>query len=249
MICIWCKANLPKLSREHIIPEALGCPDEFSRDDIACQNCNSKLGREVDPSLIKPFEILKFNLGILGKRKQQPKVSGWAAVAGYHKDGDRILAINAGKKAVKDGVRKLVPAHRTNGISDAWIKPEEGRLGFKQDFGGDPKFVRGLYKVGLNAVAYYLGAEVAAGADYDHIRTFVLGDKGAKPFKATMDAHENFSFASGISGPMMKEGYAYPAFEVVLLGIRFHLDMAPDQEALRDLQRHASVNGIPLLVF
>lgn len=249
MICIWCKSDFPKLSKEHIIPEALGCPDEFILSDVACERCNNKLGTTVDVALIKQFEVQKFLLGIAGKRGKRPTVKSWAALNGCYEEGSPVLEINAGPNSVESSGKRLPAAGKGNGIYDAWVKPEEGRYGFKQEFGNAPLFLPALYKIGLNAIGYYLGTEVAASAAYDHVRSFVLRQTGAKPLTVAMEAPENHPIVCRVSGPIMKAGRSYPMFQVVIFGIYFLLDMDPDQRSLRDLRGAATMTDTPFFVF
>ena len=247
MICIWCLKQADTLSREHLIPEMFACPDHLVRDDIACEECNNKLGLTVDAAVAKQFELINFINGIRGKKGKKPKVSQWAAVAGYYEGGRPVLSVNAGPSEVKDGGKKLAAAHRSNGITDAWILPEEGRSGFDQQFGNDPKFVRGVYKIGLNGVAHYLGPDVAASKIYDHVRAFVLGDEDVPRLKMLVDAADG-KLKCEISAPIVKQGRKYPMFQITLPGVHFLIDMTPDQSNLRDIRGAATLTLTPLCI-
>ncbi|WP_377513293.1 HNH endonuclease [Octadecabacter sp. R77987] len=248
MICIWCKSDHTTLSKEHAIPEALGCPPQLILDDVACKTCNNSFGK-VDHALVKQFEIISVMLGVRRKGKRPPTIDSWSAISSEHcADGPHIY-INRGPGDIAANGKKLRPARRSNGIEDAWIKPEDSKMGFSQQFGNDPLFLPSLYKIGLNLVAYNFGAETAASPQYDHVRAFVRSEKGASFLKVAMDAVPTQTATNRVSGPITKNGRAYPMFQVTLLGVTFLLDMAPDQPCLRDLRGAATMMGEKLYVF
>ena len=130
-----------------------------------------------------------------------------------------------------------------------WTAPDGSELGFSQDFGNDSRFLPAIYKIGLNLVAKNFGPEVAASAEYDHIRAFVRQEAGALPLTVAMEAPDNETKGTGNPRLITKAGRAYPMFQVEILGIFFLIDMAPDQAMLRDLRGAATLMNQPLYVF
>ncbi|PHR02538.1 MAG: hypothetical protein COB31_06315 [Erythrobacter sp.] len=63
VICIWCLNDFPKLSLEHGIPEALGCPPDLELRDTTCAECNNRLGT-IDQALLKSFEAISVMYGV-----------------------------------------------------------------------------------------------------------------------------------------------------------------------------------------
>lgn len=247
MICIWCLKDFAKLSLEHAIPEGLACPPELELRDVACTGCNNGLSR-VDRALIKQFEAITVMYGVPRKKGRAPTINSWQAIRSRQRaDGPQIF-INGGPGVVDADGQPLQPASKTNGVSNVWVTPETGQLGFSHQFGNDPRFLPALYKIGLNLVAKCFGASVAASTDYDHIRAFVRMDRCASSLTAILDRHP-------IHGPVTeatlvsKPGRPYPAFRLTILGVTFVLDMAPDQPTLRDLRGMAMLQGEPLYVF
>jgi hypothetical protein len=247
MPCIWCKKEPKSYSREHCIPEALGCPQDLILHEVACAPCNNGLGF-LDQALLKQFEIMAFTLGVPRKGGRAPSVDSWAAVRGWHDDGGPQLAVNGGPGDVSEQGQRLRAASKQNGISDIWVKSETAQMGFKQQFGNDRRFVPALYKIALNLVAKYFGSGVAAGSDYDHIRQFVRQDRAAPAMRALFSLALDGPIATYASGPQEKAGRAMPLFAVTILGLTFLLDLAADQPGLRDLHGCAMLHGERLVL-
>lgn len=248
MICIWCKTDYPSLSIEHAIPEALGCPPELVLENVACAECNNALGK-VDHALLKQFEIFSVMLGVRRKGKRRPTIDSWSAITSEHRADGNHIYLNGGPGVVEANGKRLRPAKKSNGIKDTWVKPEEGKMGFSQQFGNDPLFLPSLYKIGLNLVAFHFGAATAASSGYDHVRAFVRSKVNAPFLNAAMDTNIDPSGVHRVSRPIMKNGRDYPMFELQLLGVLFLLDMAPDQPCLRDLRGAATLTNEKLYVF
>ena len=70
MICIWCRKDYASLSREHIIPEALGGNEQVVLRDAVCASCNNGLAT-IDRALVKQFEIIAFMFGVRGKNRKK----------------------------------------------------------------------------------------------------------------------------------------------------------------------------------
>jgi hypothetical protein len=110
MNCIWCKAEANKSSVEHIIPEALGCPDGFVlHNGEVCVNCNAKLAR-LDRAVLDDFEILTFMLGILRKNGKNPTVANRGNIVGGYKEREKFIAINMERNSIKSPDGKIIGA-------------------------------------------------------------------------------------------------------------------------------------------
>lgn len=247
MICIWCKQEFAKLSLEHGIPEGLACPRELEMDDVACTVCNNGLSR-IDRALIKQFETITVMYGVPRKRGRAPMINSWQSIRGKQRADGPHIHVNAGPGVVEADGQPLHPASKANGITDVWMKPETGQVGFSQQFGNDPRFLPALYKIGLNLVAKQFGPAEAASEKYDHIRALVRLEPGAPAMTAVLDRHTVFAPVTETS-LISKPGRLYPAFRVTILGVTFVIDMAPDQSCLRDLRGVATLLGDWLYVF
>jgi hypothetical protein len=247
MICIWCRNEFERLSTEHGIPEALGCPEDLVLRNVTCVNCNNALGT-VDQALLKQFEVATVVYGVPRKGGRRPTIDSWRAISSKHSATGQHIFLNAGPQIVEAEGKRLHPAAKSNGIFDTWIEPEAGRLGFSQQFGNDPRFVRALYKIGLNLIARHYGVAEAADTRYEHIRAFVWGRPDAPALRAAMETTQTLGPLTGASTPIAKDGRDFPLFSVTILGLMFLIDMSPQQPGLRDLEAAATVRN-ELLVF
>jgi hypothetical protein len=244
MICIWCQQEFERLSIEHGIPEALGCPDALVMRDVICRRCNNALGT-VDQALLKQFEMATVVYGVRRKKGRRSTIDSWRSITSKHRaDGPHIF-LNGGPGIVEAEGKRLYPATKSNGIYDVWMDRETNRMGFTQEFGNDPRFVPALYKIGLNLVARHYGAATAASAQYDHIRAFVLDRPDALELRAAMDSEANFGPTTSVSNPITRSGHEFPLFSVTILGLAFLIDMSPKQLGLRDLQGVATLRNEP----
>ena len=99
MICIWCLDDFAKLSLEHGIPEALGCPPDLELRDTTCAGCNNRLGT-IDQALLKPFEAISVMYGVPRKKGRPPTIDSWRAISSKHQaDGPHIF-VNGGPGVV-----------------------------------------------------------------------------------------------------------------------------------------------------
>lgn len=240
MICIWCRQEFERLSIEHGIPEALGCPDGLVLRDVICKSCNNTLGT-LDQALLKQFEMATVVYGVPRKKGRRPTIDSWRSISSKHRADGPQISLNAGPGIVEESGKRLHPAAKSNGIYDVWMEREAGRMGFTQEFGNDPRFVPALYKIGLNLVAKHYGAAAAADTRYDHIRAFVLSQPDAPELRAAMDSVATAGPVTCASNPIVKGGRDFPMFSVTILGLTFLLDMSPEQLGIRDLQGAATL--------
>ena len=95
--CIWCKKEVTANSLEHIIPEALGCPDTFVLNNYEiCNECNNRFGN-IDHALINAFDFFAFMSGIPRKKGKSPVISNKGNFYAHYVDGKPELHINMNK--------------------------------------------------------------------------------------------------------------------------------------------------------
>lgn len=247
MICIWCKKNFDKLSIEHVIPEGLACPDELVRTDVACGPCNNSLSR-VDRALVKQFELHTVIHRVPRKNGKPPMINSWKGLRSRMGANGPEMFINGGPGAVKVAGETLQPASKKDGVSDVWIKPDEGTAGFRQQFGNDRRFLPAIHKIGLNLIAVCKSPQIAASARYDHIRSFVRLEKDAVHLSAVLEKETIFGAVTG-ANMVEKAGRQDPMFRIMILGTTFFVDTSPDQSGLRDFRATATMMGEPSYVF
>lgn len=75
-VCIWCLKPSTDSDKEHIFPEALGCPPELMLPGHAvCRKCNNDLAH-LDLAVIDDFDFSRFLYGIPRKKNRPPEISG-----------------------------------------------------------------------------------------------------------------------------------------------------------------------------
>jgi hypothetical protein len=85
-VCIWCLRENSSRAIEHIIPDALGCPEEFVLTaGVVCEKCNNRLG-QVDQAVIADLEISAFQAGVPRKTENhQAFIAMGTLMAGFLK--------------------------------------------------------------------------------------------------------------------------------------------------------------------
>lgn len=230
--CIWCKKPVRKRNKEHILPDALGCPPTFVLDDCVCIACNNGLGH-VDRALIHQFEIIAFMNGVPRKGGRPPMIDSWTGVRGRVGPEGPEIHINAGPQTVMAFGSNLNAASRRNGVHDVTMGPrvvgEYCDVAFKQEFGREPKLRRALYKVGLGTLAFHLGAAEARSKCYDPVRAFVRKGDGEFDVLMLADRTERSHF---FGCPALLPDCDLPVIELAVFGVWFAIDLDPDQKGL-----------------
>src|SRR5918995_740309 len=99
--CIWCKKPNVDTDIEHIIPEALGCPEGFVLTAGAvCGSCNNNLGH-LDQAVIDEFDIPAFIAGVRGKRGRPPKINSRGNMFGTWGESGPVIHVNMGRNPIK----------------------------------------------------------------------------------------------------------------------------------------------------
>jgi hypothetical protein len=100
--CIWCLNESTVNHVEHIVPEALGCPDNFVlTNEEVCIKCNNGLGH-IDQAVIDDFDFPAFMAGIPRKGGKPPIISSRGNVKGAVEPNGPGISFNMEKHAVKD---------------------------------------------------------------------------------------------------------------------------------------------------
>lgn len=230
--CLWCRAPHYAPSLEHIVPEALGCPEGFVLREGVCDHCNNGLGH-VDQALVRQFEVHTVMTGIRRKKGKRPTIEGWGPIYGSHGPDGPSIHINAGPGDVMLGDRLLKPAGGETGVHSVSMTRDgpEATFRFSLDVGREPKLRRALYKIGLEAVAYFNGMPRALESVFDPVRAFVR--KGDGDFAMiVMDADAGYGHQ--VSPP--HEGPGGLIVPVTLFGVSFLLDLCLGQRGLKRLE-------------
>lgn len=232
--CIWCCEPVSSPTLEHILPDSLGCPEWFVLENGACAACNNGLGH-VDQALLRQFEIIAFVHGVHRKDGRPPSIDTWASLkARVGTDGPE-LHLNAGPQVVETMGKQLPAANRSNGIFDVRMERDgnKANIGFRQEFGRDPKFARALYKVGLGSFAFFHGVQAATDPRFDPVRAFVKD--GIGDFQVLMLGRQDepvHQFGPAVSHP----DCPFPMVGLTIFGVHFILDLDPDQRGMAHMR-------------
>ncbi len=225
--CIWCK-EVGAPSREHIIPEALGCPNGFVLSEgVVCRACNNGLGH-LDQAVIDDFDLPAYMSGVPRKNNRAPAIRSRGNMIGTSGPDGKEISINMERFPVKahDGTRLGAFGNSVRNVQASF--EQDGRIGkisFSVSIGQNLKFVRGIVKIGLSSLAYFLGPDLALSEDFDPIRDFVRQGKGVRPVflkQSTADSYSN-----KVWPPYQSETGEY-AVTFRLAIVEFLIDLSPN---------------------
>lgn len=180
--CIWCKKKSKTDSIEHIIPEALGCPDGFHlKDGTVCRRCNNGLAH-LDQAVVDEFDLLAFWSGVPRKKKKSPAVNSRGNLLGRYLHNNKTLFINMNREPQTiEGQRIAGYGKSKRNIKASFnVAGSQAKVSFTVKFGDNPKFVRGILKIAFSSLAYFIGTKEAILPKYDCIRKFVVENNGER---------------------------------------------------------------------
>lgn len=183
--CIWCQGPAGGHHVEHIVPEVIGCPPNFVLPaEIICLSCNNGLGH-LDQAVADDFDFVSFQAGIPRKKGRPAGITGRGNVYGlrgangpeifFNMDPVPILASDGTHVAAYRGSERNIKANLEKGESCAQIS-------FQVTFGQAKKFQRGIYKIALSALVYFIGPKELYKPKYDQLRQYVRKGSGTRHF-------------------------------------------------------------------
>lgn len=181
--CIWCLKNADGKDEEHIIPEALGCPQGFVLPGtVVCRKCNNGLA-DLDSAVIDEFDFLMFMAGVPRKKGRPPAIRSRGNVIGTIDNAGPAISFNMGSAAVKghDGSHLAPYRGSKRDIYAKFTKDgDTATIHFDTTFGQNRKFLRGITKIAFSSLAFWLGAHIARSPEFSSVRRFVkhgVGDR------------------------------------------------------------------------
>lgn len=241
--CIWCKTPNNSKAIEHIIPEALGCPDEFIfSDGTVCERCNNKLGH-IDRAVIDEYDLILFQHGVPRKKGRSPAVrSRGNFIADYDQEGKKFMAINMNRDSVEgpDG-SKIAGFKNSERNVNGSFEPigKAGRISYSITFGKPKKFRRGIVKIAFSSIAYFLGSNQLLSSEYDGIRRFVKSGYGDRPILLTKN--DDLNFKNQVWSPFERDDFYGVTFR--LGPVEYFVDLSPDGnffDELLDMKKRQS---------
>jgi hypothetical protein len=244
-------SEITALSVEHLLPDALGCPNELAIENIVCRKCNNNLGF-VDRGLISDLEVFAFFAGVRRKGGRPPAIRSLAGIAGgIAKDGPELY-INAGPGAIETPYGKIKPSTKSTGLYDVIVDSDrisssQLNIKFKFDIGKNRNFVRGAYKVGFGFFGFLVGFEECFKPRFDQIRKFVVSGVGS--FRLIVRQSEIID--SAIHSKLIRYDNECVHLDFALFGLQFTLDLDRRQSAIQQeadrLRSGSSPVGFSLL--
>jgi hypothetical protein len=137
--------------------------------------------------------------------------------------------------------KRLSASSASNGISNVTVGVQNGvgTITFDQRFGASPKFVRAIYKVAVESIAYFSGLDAARESVIDEVRVFVKDGRGE--FRVLMVSTDDAGHHFGPYWTM--PGSSYPIVAMTIFGTSFITDFDPEQKALARIITDAPEEG------
>jgi hypothetical protein len=244
--CIWCENISRDSDIEHIIPEALGCPEGFVLPGtIVCKKCNNSLAH-LDRAVIDQLEMFSFFEGIPRKKSRPPSINAIGNAYGTVHNGGQHMAINMDKKnSVGIGRRNLSPFKKNSGhlLAELQKNGVSSAVSFDVKLDANEKFCRGVTKIAYSSVAFFLGADYLVGQQFDAVRNYVVNGIGDR--RLVLLPIELNHYSNSVSPPM-KDSSGDVFVKLRLAVYDFFVDLSPGclktQEVLAGLSELNGVN-------
>jgi hypothetical protein len=230
--CIWCKNKHRTRAVEHIIPEALGCPEGliFENGEV-CEQCNNHLAY-IDRSIIDEYDIMCFHAGIPRKHGAPRVDSRGNAVAHYGPEGPAFyLNMESYPKKTKDGIRMAAFRGRPRNVRGLGVnvEGETTTISYTVSFATSPLFGRAVHKIAFESFTYFCGTETALHQRFDPVREYVMSGTGRRDI--ILLATESDRFQHEVRTPYRTSDGNY-AMAIKLGSIEYFIDLSPKQTKL-----------------
>jgi len=180
-LCIWCKCFSENAPPEHVVPEAIGGPADFVlTDGVVCERCNNGLAH-LDQAVCDEFDFMAFGAGVPRKGGKPPIIKSRGNFVGTHDSGKTAFSLNMDPAPVKAHDGSVLGAFGKSPRNINASVRREGQnvhLSFQIPFGQTPKFARGISKIALSSLAYFLGTDLALTQAFDPVREYVIHGSG-----------------------------------------------------------------------
>lgn len=231
--CIWCLNLAGGKHVEHIIPESLGCPENFILpSNVICKSCNNGMGH-LDQAVSDDFDFLTFQAGIPRKNGKSPKIASRGNVFANHGDSGPFYIFNMGPGTIKAPSGEDVAPYKGQPRNiNASIKTTENEATVSFDFliGQSRKFQRGIYKIAMSGLAHYVGASEIYKQKYNIIRQYVRNGNGNRHFISVRDIDYN-NYYNEFNRPWIStEGDYIVTFRLAVM--RFVVDLSENENEL-----------------
>jgi hypothetical protein len=247
--CIWCLKAGPK-SKEHIVPEVLGCPPGFvlNRGEV-CKGCNNGALAKLDAVLGESFDFLRVWGRVPGKNGKPPRITGRTNLRGVAtRRGHVELHFNLEKHAVPGGPLGTIPPASGSHRDVAGSMSREGDVAttsMQFTIGGHPDFGRAIHKIAFEWLVRLVSWEQVLDSDYGPIRSHVLEGLGNR--QVLMLVPEDWRYYHEFPNRVWHDTEGCPLVEFILCGIPLVVSLGPGQATIQrikgDLLRQRGESG------
>ena len=229
--CIWCLQTDQKPSREHIVPEVLGCPSDWilSNGEV-CELCNNRLGF-LDRVLADEFDLLRLHVGQVGKRGKPPKITGRPNLRGERRPYGPDILVNMGRKIANHphyGVIRPPTGNPRDVQADFSVDGSIARIRIRVQVGATKEFARAIHKIAFTWLAKAQGPGVAWRKTFSAVRDFVLCATGTRYVLGKPARQSEYHRA----GTVYSWGDGCSCVEFTICGNSFMVDLSPRQQVL-----------------
>lgn len=243
MNCIWCKNIVVESVPEHIIPEPLGCPQNFILENKEiCKECNNNLGH-IDQALIDDFDIIIFQNNIHRKKNKKPIISNRGNLFGKDTSYGNTYFINMENYIIRTPFGDKVSSfkgQKRNIKAKFSLNGDKAKVNFSTEIGNSQKFVRGIYKIGFEALVFRYGVVEALKTKYDSIRQYVM--EGISKRKILISTPEKLIYKNELFDFWLTEKDDYVA--TFRLGyFDFVVDLSVDMNTIETMEKEIIKNG------
>lgn len=226
-ICIWCSRPSSSRAVEHVVPESLGGPWTLP-GRVVCEQCNTRLSH-LDRAVADALDMFAFVHGVKGKRgKIKPVVSRGNFVAEVTPEGP-VLRVNSGPQPVSTTSGRKLSGLKSSprNVSMTDIQRCDGEVSFNVNVPlvFDRIAVRGLLKIAVESVVYYLGADFLHNARFDSLRDFVLRDIGQR--RAILFSDGDMQYRLELNPPTVLPPAMWLIVRFRLAMLEFVVDLSP----------------------
>lgn len=234
MRCIWCLQSDRKSSEEHIVPLALGCPDDWVLRREVCEPCNNGLG-SLDRHLADEFDIFRVQAGVHARRGKKPRITSRSNLRGERRAGGYDFLVNMSARAVTHphyGVLNPPSGKLNDAQADFLREGSIGQVTLRVLIGATPEFSRAIHKIGFAWLAKIVGPEITWRKYFDEVRAFVLHGVGTRHVLVLSAGDYAYQHRAG---RVYSLTVGHWCVDFTISGLPFAVDLSPGQQVLPTL--------------
>lgn len=238
-VCVWCLKEGRK-SKEHIVPEVLGCPTGFvlNRGEV-CADCNSTVLSSLDGVLGESFDFLRVWARVPGKKQKPPRMTGRTNLrASVTRRGHVDLHLNLEQHAVQTDAFGAIPPASGSHRDVAGSFERIGALARTQmnfTIGGHPDFSRAIHKVAFEWLVRLTSWEQALESRFNPVREYVVRGLGQREVLVLVP--QDWRYYHEFPNHIWHDEEGSPCVDFILCGLPFLVTLGSDQRAIERIKQ------------